>query len=572
MSFRHPYPNVYKFCNQFAAADQPSPEHSSRSQGLRKSGPRSKTGCSTCKQRRVKCDEAKPGCVRCQNLSRPCGGYVPETSTTDTPVQEPTIAIHSRLFLLLGNTYSPSSAIPGTADERRYFHRFCDKTALEIAGSFDPTFWTEKVLRLCHSDAPIRHAVIALGALAESLELTSLPTRLSLSGFPQIDQHCLDEHHKYALRQYSKSISALRIILGDGRRHLRTSLTSCVLFMTFEAMQGCYEGALTHLRGGSRLLADWRTARRGQSCRLSQDSLSEIQDGLIDDLGRMFARLDVQGLFVPPPFPMPESDWEDVIISDSFSSVEESRESFDFLMQGIGQFYRKSVALAQTNPERLRTEGWVQQYNHYSTQLDQWRASFQAAFAKEVRKGGCRAESVDLLSIYSNVATVLLASSVEHEESLYDEYTELFQEIVIKARTLLSAPVSSSSSTSPSSTSPSSSCRFTLDMGTILPLLVTATKCRDRKVRRQAIALLWSKARREGLCYDTITVARLCAWLASIEGEGITDDDVRIEENKRYLVSYLHLSSEERWLAAQLTSAVANTGGDHTYRKTTFSW
>jgi hypothetical protein len=49
MALRHPYPNVYKFFNQFAAQDQSSPEQSSKSQGLRKSGPRSKTGCSTCK-------------------------------------------------------------------------------------------------------------------------------------------------------------------------------------------------------------------------------------------------------------------------------------------------------------------------------------------------------------------------------------------------------------------------------------------------------------------------------------------------------------------------------------------
>ena len=49
MALRHPFPNVYKFYNQFSAPDQASPEHSSRSQGLRKSGPRSKTGCITCK-------------------------------------------------------------------------------------------------------------------------------------------------------------------------------------------------------------------------------------------------------------------------------------------------------------------------------------------------------------------------------------------------------------------------------------------------------------------------------------------------------------------------------------------
>ncbi|PVH84056.1 hypothetical protein DL98DRAFT_412068 [Cadophora sp. DSE1049] len=558
MALRHPYPNVYKFYNQFAAPDQASPEQSSRSQGLRKSGPRSKTGCSTCKQRRVKCDETKPGCIRCQNLGRECGGYAPE-ALDETSKSIAPVPIHPRPMSVM--TYSPSMAIPGTADERRYFQRFCDKTAAEICGSFDASFWTEKVLQLCHQDAPIRHATIALGALAKSLEVTSFPTRLSLSGFPQIDLHHLDEHHKYALRQYSRSIAALRIILSDGRRHLRTSLTSCVLFMTFEALQGCYEGSLTHLRGGSRLLADWRTARRGQSSRLSQDSLSEIQDGLIDDLGRMFARLDVQGLFVPPPFPMPESDWEDVVVADSFDSVQESRESFDFLMQGIGQFYRKSVAHSQQHPEKLTTPFWLHQHNHYSTQLDQWRSAFQVVFAKEVRAGDTMADSSDMLSIYFNVATVLLASSLEHTELLYDEYTELFQEIVTKAHKLIQ-----------SSDDPSNSSRFTLDMGTILPLLVTATKCRDRRIRRQAIALLWSKARREGLCYDTITVARLCAWLSSIEGDGVQEDGERIPENKRYMVSYLHLSSEERWLAVQLTSAVTNGSGNHTYRETTFSW
>jgi hypothetical protein len=47
MALRHPFPNVYKFYNQFP--NQASPETSSRSQGLRKSGPRSKTGCTTCK-------------------------------------------------------------------------------------------------------------------------------------------------------------------------------------------------------------------------------------------------------------------------------------------------------------------------------------------------------------------------------------------------------------------------------------------------------------------------------------------------------------------------------------------
>ncbi|KAH6672310.1 hypothetical protein B0J14DRAFT_70755 [Halenospora varia] len=557
MSLRHPFPNVYKFFNQFADPNQASPEQSSRSQGLRKSGPRSKTGCSTCKQRRVKCDETKPGCIRCQNLGRECGGY----NTVEAPEEKivTPVAIHPRPVSVM--PYAPSAAIPGTQEERRYFQRFCDKTAGEIAGEFDPTFWTEKVLQLCHHDAPIRYATIALGALAKSLEVTSFPTRLSLSGFPQIDHRHLDEHHSYALRQYSRAIGALRQVLSDGRRHLRTSLTSCVLFMTFEALQGSYDGSLTHLRGGSRLLADWRTARKGQSSRLSQDSLSEIQDGLVDDLGRMFARLDVQGLFVPPPFPMPECEWEDVVTADSFCSVQEAKESWDFLMQGIAQFYLKSVGHSQQHPDILASTFWLRQHEHYSNQLNLWRAAFQAAHAGEVKSGVVLTDATNILSIYYNLATVLLASSVQHSEMLYDEFTNLFAEIISKSHQLITKP-----------DEPTNTARFTLDMGTVLPLAITAIKCRNRRIRRQAIALLWSKARREGLCFDTITVARLCAWLSSIEGEGLPEDYETIPEHARFMVTYLHINSEERWMAVQLTRAVMREDGTADIRDTTFSW
>jgi len=558
MALKLPYPNVYKFFNQFAAPDQASPEQSSRSQGLRKSGPRSKTGCSTCKQRRVKCDETKPGCIRCQNLGRECGGYAPEMTENNSNNVTP-VAIHPRPMSVM--SYSPTIAIPGDPQERRYFQRFCDKTSKEICGAFDPAFWTEKVLQLCHHDAPIRYATIALGALAKSLEVTSFPTRLSLSGFPQIDHHHLDEHHRYAIKQYCRAVASLRTMLNDGRRHLRTSLTSCVLFMAFEALQGNYDGSLSHLRGGTRLLADWRLARRGLASRLSQDSLSEIQDGLVDDLGRMFARLDVQGLFVPPPFPTPELPWEDVIVPDEFDSTQEAREVWDFLMCGISQFYRQAVAHSQQNPEELLTENWHEKHEHYTTQLLQWRSSFQVIHAEEVRAGMIRTDKSTMLSIYYNLATILLAASVQHSEMLFDEYTPLFAEILSRCNHLLS-----------NTDDPTNTSRFTLDMGTILPLAFTASKCRDRKIRRQAIALLWSNARREGLCFDTITVARLCAWLSSIEGEGIQEDSEPVPESARQIITYLHLSSEERWMAVQLTSAQMNMNGTHAYRETTFSW
>lgn len=34
-----------------------------------------RSGCTTCKQRKVKCDEAKPECLRCTKIGKICGGY-----------------------------------------------------------------------------------------------------------------------------------------------------------------------------------------------------------------------------------------------------------------------------------------------------------------------------------------------------------------------------------------------------------------------------------------------------------------------------------------------------------------
>ena len=115
----------------------------------------------------------KTGCVRCQNLGRECGGYAPE-ALDDSSKNVAPVPIHPRPMSV--HVVCSLVAIPGTQEERRYFQLFCDKTAAEICGSFDPSFWTEKVLQLCHSDAPIRHATIALGALQNlSIHLFSDP-------------------------------------------------------------------------------------------------------------------------------------------------------------------------------------------------------------------------------------------------------------------------------------------------------------------------------------------------------------------------------------------------------------
>ena len=42
----------------------------------RKSHPKTKSGCLTCKIRRKKCGEEKPACLRCTSTGRKCDGYI----------------------------------------------------------------------------------------------------------------------------------------------------------------------------------------------------------------------------------------------------------------------------------------------------------------------------------------------------------------------------------------------------------------------------------------------------------------------------------------------------------------
>jgi hypothetical protein len=57
---------------------------------------------------------------------------------------------------------------------------------------------------------------------------------------------------------------------------------------------------------------------------------------------------------------------------------------------------------------------------------------------------------------------------------------------------------------------------FSADMGIVPPLFMVATKCRDPTLRRQAIQLLKSSARREGM-WDSNMAARISEWVMTLE-------------------------------------------------------
>jgi len=95
---------------------------------------------------------------------------------------------------------------------------------------------------------------------------------------------------------------------------------------------------------------------------------------------------------------------------------------------------------------------------------------------------------------------------------------------------------------------------FALDLGIVPPLFVVATKCRDRKLRRDAIKLLLNSPRREGM-WDSILSGRVGQWIMEIEEEGMSEylgygmgsmDTAVVEMDKRVMVKEILFDMQKR--------------------------
>ncbi|KAF4634012.1 hypothetical protein G7Y89_g4104 [Cudoniella acicularis] len=117
---------------------------------------KSRTGCLTCRIRRLKCDETKPSCKRCTDTQRICDFL---NSTNELPwiskkLPVKTLVPSQTLLLRPKPAHSPSG--PFAPDEVTHFEFFGDLCTKSILRHFDDTLWNETILQMAHSEASIR--------------------------------------------------------------------------------------------------------------------------------------------------------------------------------------------------------------------------------------------------------------------------------------------------------------------------------------------------------------------------------------------------------------------------------
>ncbi|CAG1999941.1 unnamed protein product [Fusarium graminearum] len=225
-------------------------------QYCRTSKPKVRSGCRTCKKRRVKCDEGKPTCASCTNGDFVCDGYETALSTVLwAPVQTP-------------HRNHPSLAppvIPGlTSQSVPYLDAFRFQIASELSGSFYMDFCQGSILVGTHQDGSICQLALALGALTLAIAddaretkqhiVHARPSSLRPWGVTTIK----NGNHAASLKHYMKGVSSLRdrLRVDPARIPVRTILITTILMALYEILQGNYKSVDAMLRTITNLLHD----------------------------------------------------------------------------------------------------------------------------------------------------------------------------------------------------------------------------------------------------------------------------------------------------------------------------
>ncbi|TVY25839.1 putative transcriptional regulatory protein [Lachnellula hyalina] len=457
--------------------------------------PKTRSGCITCKIRRVKCDETRPACLKCSSARRACEGYNDVQLLHQLPCNLPVVHV----------TSGPSFDVHVPPKSRRSFEFFVQRSCLSLAGFFRSDFWGKHVLQAAYHESAVYHAIVAIGSLHETLEYQTGD---------------IDEERDFALQQYNLGIRELLVPLSqNGQRSIDVCLISCILFTCFENMRGHYTSAGLHIRSGAKLLREIHY----------QQQTGEIRDQLgsktqnewyapLEDLTKIFAGLDfnLSAMIGHYESTVHEPSIDDIMhnsIPVSFSSVEEARNTLEYWRC---QFASTQAALVSCDPVQF-LEAVEARTDRYTTLLSKFSLALRALIDS---KGSSLTQKEDIaiavlqLHVLYSYASLHLEQLPSNNPSLRDSFLPRFQQMILLGEKVISSALPSSDNRTTNS--------FCLDMGILIPLYTVASQCQDPIIRRKAITLLRSTSRQEGL-WNSLLVAKAAERVVEIEESALDE-------------------------------------------------
>ncbi|KAI0394872.1 hypothetical protein F5Y17DRAFT_231718 [Xylariaceae sp. FL0594] len=437
----------------------------------RKGNIKVRTGCLTCKARKVKCDEEKPNCKRCTSTGRKCDGYA-------SPAAESTALSWHRPRHLFSHVNQPA--------ERRCLQFFYDVAAPTLSGPLDPYFWTHLTMQFGQMEPAVRHSMVAVASLYE--EVHRNPNAVYLQ--PDND---------IALKHYNAAIHYLKEMDNES-----LVLLVCVMFICVEFLRGNRQAAAEHCRHGISILS-----RVENAYPWTKEYLSPI-----------FRRLSLIPTFFSvgdkEPFQMLGLD---DVLPASFASLGDA----EYYLEGLlgrtfklvrsGDAYRLGSLRKQPVPPELLTEQSLTR-----AKLDQWHSLFRRWAFTSPPSGRAAIEHCNNLMRY-RICRVWVETPFAYFETEYDKHIDTFRLMVDCAAAMQT------------STYCLSKPKFTFEMGFMPLLYFVVVKCRCLETRLQALKLMRIMgAARENL-WDIAVMFAAARRIIEIEhGARVSDDGALLDE------------------------------------------
>ncbi|KAI3316520.1 hypothetical protein HD806DRAFT_425202 [Xylariaceae sp. AK1471] len=473
----------------------------------RKGSTKVRTGCLTCKIRKVKCDEGKPSCKRCTSTGRKCDGYAPPPTSSSAL-----------------SWYRPRHLFPQVdhASERRSLHFFCVVAAPALSGPLDPYFWTHLVLQFGQMEPAVRHSIVAVGSLYEQIHRNPNNSHL----LPPPDDNLILCHYNAAI-QHLKTMKNESLVL-----------LVCILFVCIEFLRGSREAATEHCQHGISIL----------------ERVEQLFPWTKQYLSPLFRRLSIFPFFFSigsksPPKLLGLND----VIPSSFSTFGDAQFYLDGVLGRTVRLVRRGDAyrLGSMRHEVVSSD-LIAEQDLVRAKLDEWHTRFLQFASKSSELGTTAVNQCNMLMRYQ-ICRVWVETPFEYHETVYDEYLDMFRSMVDLATTAQSSDYCNSSIT------------FTFEMGFMPLLYFIVMKCRCLDIRLRALSLMKNLgAARENL-WEMITMFAAAKRIVEIEHGAILTDDAQLS-GEPYCPGFppdemrIRDSTTEPYPVVQMVDGVEKTG------------
>ncbi|KAM3551483.1 hypothetical protein ARSEF4850_007842 [Beauveria asiatica] len=239
--------------------------------------PRVRTGCWTCRSRHVKCDEARPFCIRCRKGNRTCSGYYLD-SVAPASLQLSSAPV--------------DSCLEGLRLNRHFLHHLIPSAAAE----FNCDYWRYYIPRFTLTVPAIWHATNALSALMWArIEANGDAAAVDCSKLGKLAV----TQHLAAIQQVLQLVTTQRTL---SRQDKTIILVANFFFCAYSGHPGNLENFVALHKKTIRLIRDWRFWE-------GVDTSDEAMHLLF--LTISYARIQEESLLVTSD--TPSDDWQEAL-------------------------------------------------------------------------------------------------------------------------------------------------------------------------------------------------------------------------------------------------------------------